>query len=199
MKKIILVSNTSWYLYNFRLSIIELFLSHNFEVICIANYDEYSERLVKNGAVFIRSSLENKGKNPLSDYAYFKFLYKTYVGVKPELIFHYTIKPNIYGSMAAKKAGIPSIAIVSGAGYIFLHDNLLTTISKKLYSKAARNCNEMWFVNEDDRRMFIEEKIVDQIKTKVLPGEGINTNLFTREVAYPVNNKNFIPEILGRY
>jgi glycosyltransferase involved in cell wall biosynthesis len=198
MKKVILVSNTSWSLYNFRLNLIKLFLNYDYEVICIANYDEYSERLIGTGAVFIESSLENKGKNPVNDYGYYKFLYKTYISIKPKLIFHYTIKPNIYGSMAAKKAAIPSIAIVSGAGYIFLHHNLLTTLTRKLYARAAKSCNEMWFLNNDDKNMFIEESIVTIEKVKVLPGEGINTDLFKRDTEYPVGNTNFIFLLAGR-
>jgi glycosyltransferase involved in cell wall biosynthesis len=176
----------------------KLFQSGNYDVICIANYDEYSERLINNGVRFIKSSLENKGKNPLNDYSYFKFLYKIYAEENPEIIFHYTIKPNIYGSMAAKKAGIPSIAIVSGAGYIFLHENLLTTLTKKLYKRAAKQCTEMWFVNTEDQQMFIQQKIVEASKTKVLPGEGINTEVFKRDDAYPLNNKNFIFLLAGR-
>lgn len=198
MKKIILVSNTSWYLYNFRLSIIQLFLSYDFEVICIANYDEYSQRLTSNGVRFIKSFMENRGKNPLNDYSYYKFLLKTYMNEKPAIIFHYTIKPNIYGSMAAKKAGIPSIAIVSGAGYIFLHDNFLTTVTKKLYTRAANQCTEMWFVNTEDQQMFIHKKIVDAVKTQVLPGEGINTDVFKRETPYTVDDDKFIFLLSGR-
>jgi glycosyltransferase involved in cell wall biosynthesis len=198
MRKIILVSNTSWYLYNFRLSVIKLFLSKNFEVICIANIDDYSEKLIENGTVFIKSDLANKGTNPFNDYAYYKFLYDTYIKVKPAFIFHYTIKPNIYGSMAAHKAGIPSIAVVSGAGYVFLHDNFLTKLTKKLYTKAAKNCSEMWFVNKEDQSMFQQQKIVSPSKTKVLPGEGINTELFKRDNPYPANNEIFTFLLGGR-
>ena len=198
MKKIILVSNTSWYLYNFRLSIIKLFIAQGFEVICIANHDEYSEKLEQNGAKFIKSALENKGKNPLNDYRYFSFLFKIYKQINPAFIFHYTIKPNIYGSMAAKKAGIPSIAIVSGAGHAFIKDNLLTNIARKLYTKAAKCCTEMWFVNCEDQQLFEEQKITEFVKTKVLPGEGINTEIFKRDKAYPVDTSEFTFLLSGR-
>jgi glycosyltransferase involved in cell wall biosynthesis len=198
MKKIILVSNTSWYLYNFRLSIIKLFIEQGFEVICIGNYDEYSEKLKQNGAKFIKSSLENKGKNPINDYRYFSFLFKVYKQLNPAFIFHYTIKPNIYGSMAAKKAGIPSIAIVSGAGHAFKKENLLNNVARKLYTKAATSCDEMWFVNKEDQQLFKEQKITRFVKTKVLPGEGINTDIFKRDEIYPANNSKFTFLLSGR-
>ena len=192
MKRIILVSNTSWSLYNFRANVIKLLLSKGFEVICIANYDEYSERLAACGATFISSSVENRGKNPITDYRYFVFLYRLYKKLNPAFILHYTIKPNIYGSMAAKKANISSVAVVSGAGYVFLHENFLTTFTKRLYANAAKQCTEMWFINEEDQQMFVREKIVLANKTKILPGEGINTNLFRRSSPYPADNKEFI-------
>ena len=176
----------------------KLLMERGFEVICIANYDEYSEKLEQNGVTFIRSVLENKGKNPVNDYRYFRFLYKAYKKLNPSLIFHYTIKPNIYGSIAAKKAGIPSIAIVSGAGYAFIKDNLLTNVARKLYTKAALSCNEMWFVNDEDQQLFKEQKITQFTKTKVLPGEGINTDIFKRDTPYPVNNLKFTFLLGGR-
>ncbi len=198
MKKIILVSNTSWYLYNFRLSVIRLLQQQNFKIICIANYDEYSERLIKEGVIFIQSSLANKGINPFQDINYFRFLLKHYKKTRPCFIFHYTIKPNIYGSLAARLVNLKSIAIVSGAGYVFLKKNILNWITRKLYSLAATASIELWFVNREDQIMFIEERIVNKEKTKVLPGEGIDTEIFKRDLPYPDNNQNFVFLLAGR-
>jgi len=192
MESIILVSNTSWYLYNFRLSIIKLFQQQGYHVICIANRDDYSDKLVKEGVEFIQSEVDNKGTNPVNDFKYFLYLRKKYKKIKPVFIFHYTVKPNIYGGWAAKVAGIPSIAIVSGAGYAFLEKNLLHQIVKRCYRLAAWCCREMWFVNVDDLKMFLDAKIVPERKTKVLPGEGIDTDKFSRSTPYPVDNKDFI-------
>lgn len=198
MNTIILVSNTSWYLYNFRLGVIRLFQQKKFQIICIANYDEYSEKLIKEGVVFIKSSLANKGLNPFQDINYFTFLLKHYRKIKPCLIFHYTIKPNIYGSVAAKLAGIKSIAIVSGAGYVFHNKNVLNLVTKKLYGLAANASSEVWFVNKEDCAMFVAQKIVKKEKTNILPGEGINTEIFKRDEPYPMNGEKFIFLLAGR-
>jgi glycosyltransferase involved in cell wall biosynthesis len=198
MKKIILVSNTSWYLYNFRLGVIRLLQLENFQIICIANYDEYSEKLIEEGVTFMQSSLANQGINPFQDLNYFWFLFKCYRKIKPSFIFHYTIKPNIYGSLAAKLSNLKSIAIVSGAGYVFLKQNLLNKITRKLYWLAAKASTEMWFVNKEDQIMFARQEIVNIKKTRVLPGEGINTETFKRDFPYPVNNKDFIFLLAGR-
>jgi len=198
VKKIILVSNTAWYLYNFRLSVIKLLQQEGFEIVCIANPDDYSEKLIKEGVEFISSTLSNKGTNPFEDIKYFRFLSAQYKKIKPTFIFHYTIKPNIYGSMAARLLGIKSIAIVSGAGYAFLRKNVLNFITRKLYKIAANSCKEMWFVNYEDQHLFIEARIVKPGRTKVLPGEGINTDTFKRDVPYPACNENFVFLLSGR-
>ena len=198
MKKIILVSNTSWYLYNFRLSVIRLLQQKNFQIICIANYDEYSEKLAKEGIIFIKASLANKGLNPFQDLRYFFFLLRQYKKIKPSFIFHYTIKPNIYGSFAARLANIKSIAIVSGAGYVFLNKNVLNLLTRILYRFAVKASAEVWFVNKEDQLMFVEQGIVKKEKTKVLPGEGINPEIFKRDEPYPLNTENFVFLLAGR-
>lgn len=192
MKKIVLVSNTSWYLYNFRSSVIKFLQQKGFEVFCIANEDAYSEKLTQLGIKLIMSSLSNKGTNPIEDAKYYKFLLAQYKKIKPAFIFHYTIKPNIYGSIAAHSTGIKSVAVVSGAGYAFRRRNVLNYITRKLYRIAARSCTQMWFVNKEDHQLFKEAGIIKGVSTKVLPGEGIDTDIFKRDTPYPSENKNFI-------
>lgn len=192
MKKIVLVSNTSWALYNFRLSLIRLLIHNGVKVYCIANLDDSSKKLVNEGVTFIRSHLQNKGSNPISDIQYHLFLKKQYRKINPDLIFHYTVKPNIYGSFAAKLLNIKSVAFISGTGHPFLKKNLINFIVKKLYRTAGANCTEMWFINNDDLSLFINEGLVKRQKTRLLPGEGINTDFFKRCTDYPPDTGNFI-------
>src|SRR5688572_7110409 len=100
MKKIVLVSNTSWALYNFRLKLIKLLIERGVQVYCIANIDDYSYRLTDLGVTYIQSNLDNKGINPVNDLRYQLFLVGEYRKINPDFIFHYTVKPNIYGSFA---------------------------------------------------------------------------------------------------
>ncbi len=198
MEKIILVSNTSWFLYNFRLSVIKLFQQQNFQIICIANHDEYSEKLIKEGVLFIQSSVASRDTNPFQDLKYFLFLLNQYRKIKPRFIFHYTIKPNIYGSLAARLLNLQSIAIVSGAGYVFSKKNLLNWITQKLYSLGAKASRELWFANKEDQIMFIKKGIATSEKSKVIPGEGIDTKSFTRDLPYPDSNNDFVFLLAGR-
>lgn len=192
MKKIVLVSNTSWALYNFRLKLIKWLIEKEVHIYCIANVDSYTSNLTDLGITFIQSNVENKGINPVNDIQYQSFLIRQYRKIDPDFIFHYTAKPNIYGSFAARLLGIKSVAFVSGTGYPFLKRNMINYIVKKLYKTAGHNCTEMWFINKDDLDLFITEKLVKKSKTRLLPGEGIDVDFFSRESSYPQNDSNFI-------
>lgn len=183
-KKICLVSNTAWYLYNFRKDIIQYFSNKGFKVYAIAPTDDYTPLLLALGIDFIEVELSSKGMNPFQDIKFYKDLKKIYTEIRPDFIFHYTIKPNIYGALAAKSLNIPSISVVSGAGIVFLKKNILFKIVRQMYKQSGLAAQAFWFVNEDDKRFFLDENIISEKKTLVLPGEGIDTSFFQRKASY---------------
>ncbi len=105
-------------------------------------------------------------------------LYRLYQQIAPDFIIHYTIKPNIYGSLAAKWAGIPSIAITTGLGYTFVNDNWVAKAARGLYKLAFRFPKEVWFLNEDDRQVFLKHRLVSEDKAVLLHGEGVDLTHF---------------------
>jgi len=96
------------------------------------------------------------------------------------------IKPNIYGSLAAAKVGIRSVAVITGLGYTFDRNNWLNRIVSILYRKALKKATEVLFLNREDADLFIQRKLVSKEKIKVLPGEGINTSYFFPQANKPV-------------
>ncbi|MFN3386504.1 MAG: glycosyltransferase family 4 protein [Candidatus Thermochlorobacter sp.] len=177
-KKVLLVANTSWYLYNFRFGVIRHFQAQCFDTVAVAPSDAYAQQLRNHGCHVIDVFLEPRGINPLNDVRYFWQLYKIYADERPSLIIHYTIKPNIYGSLAAMLLGFPSVAVVSGAGHAFVHKGWLNRIAKLLLRTALRYATEVWFVNPEDRALFVSEKLVSSEKAYLFPGEGIDTHHF---------------------
>ncbi len=123
-----------------------------------------------------------KGSNPLQDLKLLYDLYKTYQQINPDFIIHYTIKPNIYGSLAAKLANIPSLAITTGLGYTFLNNNMVAKVARLLYKLAFYFPKEIWFLNEDDRQVFLQHKLVNQDKAVLLHGEGVDLSHFEPQV-----------------
>ena len=178
MKRIVLVANTSWSIYNFRYGLIKELLNKKYKVIIIAPYDKFSDKLKKLGCKVYDIEINSKGTNPLEDMNTMINFYKLYKKINPDLIFHYTIKPNIYGTIAAKFCNIPSIAITTGLGYAFINDNLITKIVSFLYKFSFKFTKEVWFLNEDDKNIFLQRNLVDVKKTFVLPSEGIDTQKF---------------------
>ncbi|HEY4156173.1 MAG TPA: glycosyltransferase, partial [Puia sp.] len=176
-KKIALVANSTWSMYNFRIDLIRHLLL-SFEVLIIAPGDEFAEDLKKAGCSHIDIRFNNRSENPLQDYALLKSLERIYRTEQPDFIFHYVIKPNIYGSMAAARCGILSVAVITGLGYTFDRPNWLNRIVRFLYRKALKKAREVWFLNQEDADIFIQRKLVHREKIKILPGEGINTSYF---------------------
>jgi glycosyltransferase involved in cell wall biosynthesis len=182
-KKIAIVANSAWSVYNFRMDLIRHFLLR-FEVLIIAPKDEFAGELVKVGCTYLDIHFNNRSENPLLDYALYKSLKRIYQAEKPDFIFHYVIKPNIYGSLAAANYGIQSVAVITGLGYTFDRHNWLNRIVSFLYRKALKKASEVWFLNQEDANLFIQRKLVAVQKIKILPGEGINTSHF-----FPLSNK----------
>ncbi|RQM71776.1 glycosyltransferase family 1 protein, partial [Aeromonas jandaei] len=105
-----------------------------------------------------------------------------YSCIKPDVVVHYTIKPNIYGSLAAKMAGIPSIAVTTGLGYTFVNDNIVAKIARILYKIAFRFPDEVWFLNDDDRQIFLIKNLVASEKAVLLHGEGVDLEYFKPQI-----------------
>lgn len=177
-KTIAMVSNTAWYLFNLRLGVIHFLQSKGFEVLVIAPHDDFMTLLEKENCKTLAVEMDKRGTNPLADLALMFRLRNIYRTHKPDFIIHYTIKPNVYGSLAAKMVGIPSIAVVSGLGYAFSKRNWLYQIAARLMKIAFSFAKEVWFVNQDDRELLLNAGIVPKEKTLQLPGEGVNTEKF---------------------
>lgn len=177
-KRVLLVSNTAWSIFNFRLVLAKFIGQNGCYVQAMAPRDDYSNKLIQSGIPFKHISIDNKGSNPVKDLLLLFSFFLKYIKTNPDLIIHYTIKPNIYGSIAARLLGKKSIAVVTGLGYAFIQRGFTTKLVMVMYKVAFMCSNRVLFLNETDRTFFCRLKIVNRHKTTVLPGEGIDTVLF---------------------
>lgn len=173
-KKLALVANTAWSMFNFRHGLLSRFMNDGYQLTIISPRDEFSDKLRKMGCTVVDLPMAAKGTNPLQDLKLIHTLYRLYQRIAPDLIIHYTIKPNIYGSLAAQWAGIASIAITTGLGYTFVNDNWVAKMARGLYKLAFCCPKEVWFLNEDDRQVFLQHQLVSQEKAVLLHGEGVD-------------------------
>ena len=186
-KRILLVSNTSYSLIFFRIYLIKYLVKNGYEVHIIAPIDSYSASFIDLGCIYHPIKMDRKGLNPIADFFFFGRLFLLYFRLKPDLVFHYTIKPNIYGAFAAKLNNIISYSVVTGLGYTFINKSIVTLIVSSLYKISFYFNKEVWVLNEEDQNLFIERKIVHQDKVKVIPGEGIDINFYKPDTI-PVNS-----------
>ncbi len=174
-KKIVILSNTSWNIYNYRMGLLESLEKSGARITVIAPPDEYSDKI---GYSFIPVAMNNHGTNPLEDCRLIVNLYKIYRRIKPDVILHYTIKPNVYGTLAARILGIPVINNIAGLGVMFSRETFYSKIARLLYKTSLRFAHRVFFQNQDDLEYFIRQKLVSREKTDKLPGSGIDTTHF---------------------
>jgi glycosyltransferase involved in cell wall biosynthesis len=178
--KIIVVANTTWNIYNFRLPLLQSLEKRGYQIVVIAPLDEHIIYLndLQNGSHLPVHSLNRKGMNPFKDFFFFLELSRLYRREKPDLIIHYTIKPNIYGSFAAFLQRIPSICVVTGLGYSFIHNGWVKKVTDALYRLSFLSAQKVLFENQDDRALFIENRLSQAVQSVATKGCGVDTNYF---------------------
>ena len=176
-KKIAIVVNNSWSAWNFRTNLGFAFKKHGYEVIFISPYDKYSEN-IKEYFEYQDIAINSKGTNPIEDLRLIYNFYKVYKNVQPDIICHYNIKPNIYGTIAASILKIPTINNIAGLGTLFISQNFVTKIAKWLYKFSQKKATKIFFQNQDDFKMFVDENLVQKSKCDVLPGSGVDIEKF---------------------
>jgi len=176
--KIAIVLNTSWNIYNFRRGLIKALLNEGHKVIAIAPKDKYTSKLIELGCEHEEVKMDSRGANPIKDIALTIELYRIYKRQQPDVILHYTIKPNIYGTFAATLLKLPVINNVCGLGTAFLNKNIVSRVAIFMYKLAFKFPKLVFFQNTDDKEFFLKSKIIKNTKSDILPGSGIDLGVF---------------------
>lgn len=179
MKKIGILLNTSWYIYNFRKNLIKELQNNGYKVVAIAPNDDYSSKLEELGCEYYRLEMNSKSKNPLYDLDLMMRMRKVLSHVKPDILLNFTIKPNVYGSMAARTLGIKCINNVAGMGTLFTDGFFSKTVLKTLFRISQLKVSTVFFQNPDDLRELTKTNIINRNKASLLPGSGVNLTQFS--------------------
>lgn len=185
-KKFVLISNCPHTLLNFRRHLLQAFVAKDYLVVAMTPPDaNVALELDKIGVRFVPISLKRNGNNPINDILSLISLTKAIRREQPDIVLSCTIKPMIYGTLAAKIAKVPRIyAMVTGVGYAFRqHNNLkqkiVGSIAKRLLSASMRHNNKIFFQNNDDRSLFLSRQIIDTKQATVLiNGSGVDLTHF---------------------
>ena len=176
--KIAICINTAWNLINFRAGLISALIAEGHEVLAVAPPDKHVSRVTALGCRFVPITMDNRGTNPIKDFFLFIWLLRLFRREKPDVFLAYTIKPNVYGSLAAHCFGVPVINNIAGLGTVFIKNTLLTAVVRGLYKLSLRSSAKIFFQNEDDRSIFVREGLVDPALTDRLPGSGVDLQRF---------------------
>ncbi len=177
--KVAIVLNTSWNIYNFRMNFVKALISKGYEVHTIAPTDEYTHYLTEAGCKHHKIRMDSRGANPIKDSALIVELFSIYRKVKPDIILHYTVKPNVYGTIAASLLHIPVVNNVCGLGTVFLKNNLVSKIAILLYKITFKFPKKVFFQNPEDLQLFLDKKLVPAHIADLLPGSGIDLEKFS--------------------
>lgn len=192
-KRVALIAPQCNSLLNFRGDLIQHLLDKGYEVYTLApEYpEEFDRKIWEKGAKTLTYRVNRKSLNPFGDLVTTWDLYNILKKNNIDLIIPYTIKPVIYGSLAANLGGIPVVSMITGLGLTFSKSSrkakILELISKSLYKFALTNNKTVIFQNRDDQQLFLDKKIVKNIdQTLVVNGSGVNLNRYT----FRVNKKD---------
>ena len=181
-RKLIMVSRCAWTLYNFRSGLMQALKKEGCTVIGGgAGNDGFRKKVESLGVPFFDLPVDKRGINPSADINLLRALYLWYRKERPDIVHHFTIKPVIYGSIAAKYAGIPKIVnTITGLGYVFTQNDKdwLRQIVHILYRVALKKSDFTFFQNGDDQRYFLSNRLINSQGTFVLPGSGVDCDYF---------------------
>ena len=176
--KIVICLNSAWNLVNFRTGLIRALVKQGYEVVAMAPSDSFASRLAALGCRFVPIPMANSGTNPLQDCLLLWRFCQLLQQEQPDVYLGYTVKPNIYGSIAAHWLGIPVINNIAGLGAVFIQDGWLVRIVRRLYAIALGRSAKVFFQNADDLALFINGGLVQPDVTDLLPGSGIDLAKF---------------------
>lgn len=188
--KIVICLNTAWNLANFRGGLIRGLVAAGHEVVAVAPDDKYAASLNVLGCRFVPLQMENGGTNPVQDALLTWRFVRLFARERPDVYLGYTVKPNVYGSLAAHMMRIPVINNIAGLGAVFIKDGWLVRVVRWLYRMALKRSTKVFFQNDDDRQLFINSGLVRAEVTDLLPGSGIDLNRFTPAFTTAVNDVN---------
>lgn len=181
--KILVISPKNKTVFNFRGDLIKEFISRGYEVVVTGPNRDYIEDIKNLGVSFVEVPFVKDNVGIKGDLGYCKMLTDVIRKEKPDKIFSYTIKPIIYGAIAAKRCGITEVyPMLTGLGRVYAGNSLkvkmLRFITGRLYKYSLRNCKKVIFQNWDDLNLFIRKKYVKRSQCEKIDGSGVNMERF---------------------
>lgn len=185
MLKILLVVNAEWYFWSHRLPLAKALQAQGADVVVAATIERgYDTAIRQAGFRFVPLRLQRRSINPFAEIARVIDLLNLYRQEKPDIIHHFTIKPVLYGSLAARLVGISRVInTIPGRGYAFLGDTWSRRLMQKWVTEAYRFAlggkqTQVIFQNPEDCTYFVSQRLVSEQRAYVIRGSGVDIETF---------------------
>jgi len=175
-KKILLVANTAWNLWNYRRALIRTLQTAGYEVATAAPDDRFS--CLPETRFFSLQHLSRRSFSPFQNLRAVLELFRLFRDAKPDVVLLYTVKPNILGNLAARLSAVPAISIVEGLGHSGTSAARWRWLAAPLYRFALQFARQVVFLNHDDAQEFLRQKLVAPTQCRIIPGPGVDTDFF---------------------
>ena len=173
-----LAANSAWNIANFRAGLIQGLQRAGWQVVALAARDEHVGRLESIGCRFVETPLRASGTHPAEDLRLLRRYREVLGELRPNVFMGYTIKPNIYGSIAAHRLGIPVVNNITGLGSALIGSRWLAWVARRLYRHALCRSHNVVFENEDDLNFFVGSGLARREQTRRMPSCGIDLRAF---------------------
>ena len=173
MKRVLILSNHFITLFSFRKELINTLVQEGYEVYLSLPQSDENQYFIDLGCKIVETNIDRRGVNPFKDIKLINQYKKIIKNVNPDIIFSYTIKPNIYGTIASNKLHYKQVCNITGTGATFLKNSPVAFICRILYRLSVKKSYKVFFQNTGDRDYFIRHKMVKD-NYDMLPGSGCN-------------------------
>lgn len=184
-KKLLIVVSGAKFFLSHRLTLAQAAKNAGYEVHIATPRSNLNQSIIAAGFVHHRILLDRGGINPLRDILTLCSLYRLYRKIKPDIVHQVTLKPILYGGIAARLARVHSVVnAFTGLGYLFISKSpfikILRNLIAKTYKISFRHPNQrVIFQNNNDRSWFIDNKILHPDTTLLIRGSGVDMTEFS--------------------
>lgn len=179
--RVLLTGNTCFKIANFRAGLIAALQDQGHEVVVLAPFDDYHPKLVAMGCTMHDLPMDRNGTAPLAEAGLLSRIHVALRRLRPDIVFGYTIKNNIYAGLSCRWLGIPFVPNVTGLGPAFNDRGVLNRVVRSLYHLAFAQAQAVFFQNPDDRATFLQAGLVKPGRTRLLPGSGVDLERFAAQ------------------
>ena len=181
--KVLILANYDVGLYKFRKELLQRLLDDKHEVFISLPYGKLVNKMIEMGCVFFETPIERRGTNPIKDLKLLTEYDRIIRKIRPDMVFTYTIKPNVYGGIACQKNKVRYVANVTGLGSAVENGGLMQKITSFLYKTGLRKAQKVFFQNEANLDFMKSNNILGS-NYDLIPGSGVNLEQY-RYCSYP--------------